>query len=95
MIFLYFKSAFYVNFFVLILKKIKYLSLCSDYFFPCLFFIENLRQSNIFNRAAGDVLSSDLSLAERIIIMSIYEELQIIISVALLIVAILTYTNKK
>ena len=71
MIFLYFKPAFYVNFFVLILKKIKYLSLCSDYFFllsftslffyntfqemsfPCLFFIENLRQSNIFNRAAG------------------------------------------
>ncbi|WP_461879556.1 putative holin-like toxin [Fusicatenibacter sp.] len=29
------------------------------------------------------------------IIMSTYEELQIIISVALLIVAILTYTNKK
>ena len=43
----------------------------------------------------GDVLSSDLSLAERMIIMSTYEELQIIISVALLIVAILTYANKK
>jgi len=41
------------------------------------------------------VLSSDLSLAERMIIMSTYEELQIIISVALLIVAILTYANKK
>ena len=60
--------------------------------FPCSFFIGNLRQSNIFNR---DVLSSDLSLAERMIIMSTYEELQIIISVALLIVAILTYANKK
>ena len=63
--------------------------------FPCSFFIGNLRQSNIFNRAAGGRLSSDLSLAERMIIMSTYEELQIIISVALLIVAILTYANKK
>ena len=61
--------------------------------FPCSFFIGNLRQSNIFNRAAGG--RADLSLAERMIIMSTYEELQIIISVALLIVAILTYANKK
>lgn len=41
------------------------------------------------------MLSSDLSLTERVIIMSTYEELQIILDVALLIVAILTYTHKK
>ena len=43
----------------------------------------------------GDVLSSDLSLTERVIIMSTYEELQIILTTSLLIVAILTYTHKK
>ena len=42
-----------------------------------------------------DVLSSNLSLTERMIIMSTYEELQIILTTALLIVAILTYTHKK
>ena len=52
-------------------------------------------QNNIFNRAAGDVLLLDLSLTERVIIMSTYEELQIILTTALLIVAILTYTHKK
>lgn len=41
------------------------------------------------------MLSSDLSLTERVIIMSTYEELQIILNIALLIVAILTYTHKK
>ena len=46
-------------------------------------------------RKPGDVLSSDLSLTERVIIMSTYEELQIILTTALLIVAILTYTHKK
>ena len=44
---------------------------------------------------SGDVLSSDLSLTERMSIMSTYEELQIILTTALLIVAILTYTRKK
>ena len=43
----------------------------------------------------GDVLLSVLSLTERVIIMSTYEELQIILSTAILIVAILTYTHKK
>ena len=43
----------------------------------------------------GDVLLSNLSLTERVIIMSTYEELQIILTTALLIVAILTYTHKK
>ena len=43
----------------------------------------------------GDVLLLDLSLTERVIIMSTYEELQIILTTALLIVAILTYTHKK
>ena len=41
----------------------------------------------IFNRIVGDVPSSDLSLTERVIIMSTYEELQIILTTALLIVA--------
>ena len=43
----------------------------------------------------GDVLLLDLSLTERVIIMSTYEELQIILTTALLIVAILTYAHKK
>ena len=43
----------------------------------------------------GDVLLPDLRLTERVIIMSTYEELQIILSTAILIVAILTYTHKK
>ena len=42
----------------------------------------------------GDVLSSKLSLTERMMLMSTYEELQIILTTALLIVAILTYTHK-
>lgn len=49
----------------------------------------------IFNRVVGDVPSSDLSLTERVIIMSTYEELQIILTTALLIVAILTYTCNR
>ncbi|RGD63804.1 hypothetical protein DXA98_14160 [Lachnospiraceae bacterium OF09-6] len=49
----------------------------------------------IFNWVVGDVLSSDLSLTERVIIMSTYEELQIILTTALLIVAILSYANKR
>ena len=44
----------------------------------------------------GDVLSLNLdTLPERSDFMSTYEELQIILTTALLIVAILTYTHKK
>ena len=39
------------------------------------------------------MLLLDLSLTERVIIMSTYEELQIILTTALLIVAILTYAH--
>ena len=64
-------------------------------FFLVCFLLRILDNPIYLTGQPGDVLSSDLSLAERIIIMSTYEELQIIISVALLIVAILTYTYKK
>ena len=63
--------------------------------FPCSFLLGILDNLIYLTGQPGDVLSSDLSLAEGMIIMSTYEELQIIISVALLIVAILTYANKK
>ena len=43
----------------------------------------------------GDVLSSDLSLTGRMMLMSTYEELQLIVSIAVLIVAILSYSHKK
>ena len=47
-------------------------------------------------REPGDVLSLDLdTLPEGSDFMSTYEELQIILTTALLIVAILTYTYKK
>ena len=39
--------------------------------------------------------SSVLILLERVTLMSTYEELQLIVSVAVLIVAILSYTHKK
>lgn len=45
---------------------------------------------------SGDVLSPiPRSLRKAVIIMSTYEELSLIVSVALLIVAILNYTHKK
>ena len=43
----------------------------------------------------GDVLSPEPSSAEGVIIMSTYEEMQIILTIALLIVAILNLKNKK
>ena len=43
----------------------------------------------------GDVLSPDPSSAEGVIIMSTYGEMQIILTVALLVVAILNLKNKK
>ena len=39
--------------------------------------------------------SSVLILLERVMLMSTYEELQLIVSIAVLIVAILNYTHKK
>ena len=44
---------------------------------------------------SGDVLSSVLSLTERMMLMSTYEEFSIILTVALLIVSILNMKNKK
>ena len=58
----------------------------------------SLSQLNIdmFNRAAGGrALIRSESLRKGVIIMSTYEEFAIIISVAMLIIAILSYTNKK
>ena len=43
----------------------------------------------------GDVLSPDPSSVEGVIIMSTYEEMQIILTIALLVVAILNLKNKK
>ena len=57
---------------------------------PFLFYIAN----NILNRGAGGRAAPVPSLSE-VVLMSTYEELQLIVSVAALIVAILTYTHKK
>lgn len=43
----------------------------------------------------GDVLPPVPSLAEGVVLMSTYEEFQIILTTALLIIAILNYTHKK
>ena len=48
----------------------------------------------MFNWGAGGRAAPVPSLSE-VVLMSTYEELQLIVSVALLIVAILTYTHKK
>ena len=45
--------------------------------------------------AGGRALTQSETLRRVVIIMSTYEELSLIVSVALLIVAILTYTHKK
>ena len=52
-------------------------------------------QHNIFTRAAGDSIHQFRVLAKGGDIMSTYEEMQIILTFALLVVAILTYTHKK
>ncbi len=43
----------------------------------------------------GTCFSSILSPTERMMLMSTYEELQLIVSIAVLIVAILSYAHKK
>lgn len=51
---------------------------------------------NMLNRGTGGrALTQSETLRRVVIIMSTYEELSLIVSVALLIVAILTYTHKK
>ena len=57
---------------------------------PFLFYIDN----NILNRGAGGRAAPAPSLSE-VVLMSTYEELQLIVSVAMLIIAILSYTHKK
>lgn len=57
---------------------------------PFLFYIAN----NILNRGAGGRAAPVPSLSE-VVLMSTYEELQLIVSVAMLIIAILNYTHKK
>ncbi len=55
---------------------------------------KKLRQKK-FPETGGDVLSPDPSSAEWVIIVSTYEEMQIILTIALRIVAILNLKNKK
>ncbi len=57
---------------------------------PFLLYIAN----NILNRGAGGRAAPVPSLSE-VVLMSTYEELQLIVSVAMLIIAILSYTHKK
>lgn len=57
---------------------------------PFLFYIAN----NILNRGSGGRAAPVPSLSE-VVLMSTYEELQLIVSVAMLIIAILNYTHKK
>ena len=54
----------------------------------------NLLRLCLITRWSGDVLSSVLSLTERMMLMSTYEEFSIILTVALLIVSILNMKNK-
>ena len=54
------------------------------------------KPNNMLTRGAGGrALTQSETLRRVVIIMSTYEELSLIVSVALLIVAILTYTHKK
>lgn len=57
---------------------------------------DNIYQHNTFNREVGGRAAPAPSLSE-VVLMSTYEELQliVIVSVAVLIVAILNYTHKK
>ena len=54
----------------------------------------NIKNNSTFNREAGDVLHPLRACLEEVL-MSTYEELNLIISIALLIVAILNFTHKK
>ena len=63
-------------------------------------FISNLSliimNHNMLTRAAGGrAPTRSITLRKGVVMMSTYEELQLIVSVAVLIVAILTYTHKK
>jgi len=49
----------------------------------------------MLTKEVGDVLSSNPSLTERMMLMSTYEEFMVILTVALLIVAILDMCNHK
>ena len=54
------------------------------------------QQNNAFNRIAGGrVPTRSENPVEGVVIMSTYEELSLIVSIALLIIAILNYTHKK
>ncbi len=68
-----------------------------DYIWCQVFF--NCKKRNLgkrnFRKPGGDVLSPDPSSAEWVIIVSTYEEMQIILTIALRIVAILNLKNKK
>ena len=55
---------------------------------------DNIYQHNTFNREAGGRAAPAPSLSE-VVLMSTYEELQLIVSVAVLSGAILNYTHKK
>lgn len=49
---------------------------------------------NMLNRVAGGAIPSDLSLTERVVLMSTYEEFMVMLTFGLLIVAILNLKNK-
>ena len=49
----------------------------------------------MLTQVVGDVLSSVPSLTERMMLMSTYEEFMIILTIALLIITILSLKNKK
>lgn len=49
----------------------------------------------VYQGSQGTCFSSNLSLVERMMLMSTYEEFMVILTVALLIVAILNLKNKK
>ena len=54
------------------------------------------KQNNVFTRVAGGrAPTRSENPAEGVVIMSTYEELSLIVSIALLIIAILNYTHKK
>lgn len=69
-----------------------------DTFRHIYFYIHDTISSNnhiYFPRQLEDVFSPDPVFVEEVKFMSTYEELQLITSIALLVVAILTYTHKK
>ena len=58
--------------------------------------MRSAKKHNMLNRAAGGRASTHSEPCKKgVVIMSTYEELSLIVSVALLFVAILNYTHKK